>query len=262
MNDLQKATFESFGYEWNAFDVIQPEDEIFWRRYFADIEPGWLKEKIVLDAGCGKGRFSYFTAPLVRWLCAIDGSEAVRAAAKNLGEFENATVIRGDLVASPLQDESFDLVFCLGVIHHLPDPRRGFREICRLVRPGGRLLLYVYSRPSGRGFRRSGLAVATAMRRVTVHLPHPLLRVLSAPLAALLYLLFVIPGRLGAKVPLQTYRRRPLRALWLDTFDRLSAPLEARYVWEDIAPWFEQEGFSVLTKRDDAGLIVLAEKLS
>ncbi len=264
----QRATFESFGYEWNTFDRIQPEDEVFWERYFADVDRDWLRNKVVLDAGCGKGRFAYFTAPLVGWLCAVDGSDAVQAAARNLSSFHNTAVIKGDLLSPPFPAERFDLVFCLGVIHHLPDPRRGFAEICRLVRPGGRLLLYVYSRPTGWGARRLGLAGSSALRRLTIHLPHPVLRALAAPLAALLYAVFVLPGRAGGKLgisplerlPLQTYRGRPLRSLWLDTFDRLSAPLEARYTWDDISPWFDEEGMKVVSRRDDAGLIVLADK--
>lgn len=264
----QSATFESFGYEWNTFDRIQPEDEAFWARYFADVDPDWFRDKVVLDAGCGKGRFAYFTAPLVGLLCAIDGSDAVHAAARNLSAFDNAYVIKGDLLTPPFPEGGFDLVFCLGVIHHLPNPRRGFAEISRLVRPGGRLLLYVYSRPEGWGARKLGLAGSSALRRFTVHLPHPALRALAAPLATLLYALFVLPGRLGGRLgigplerlPLQTYRGRPLRSLWLDTFDRLSAPLEARYTWAEISPWFEEEGMQVLSRRDDAGLIVLAER--
>ena len=50
------------------------------------------------------------------------------------------------------------------------------------------------------------------------------------------------------------------RYLWLDTFDRLSAPLEARYTWEDLAPWFERAGLAVDAVRDDAGLFITAHR--
>ena len=101
-----------------------------------------------------------------------------------------------------------------------------------------------------------------------MRLPHPLLRVLCAPLAGFLYLSLVVPGRLGdvasikrlARLPLQTYRGSPLRSLWLDTFDRLSAPLEKRYVWDEIEPWFRRAGLEVEAVREDAGLIVLARR--
>ena len=87
-------------------------------------------------------------------------------------------------------------------------------------------------------------------------------------MAALLYLVFVIPGALGARfgigalrrLPLHTYRNRPVRSLWLDTFDRFSAPSEARYVWPELEPWFAEAGLVVEAAREDAGWYVVARK--
>ena len=168
----------------------------------------------------------------------------------------------------PFAAESFDFIWCLGVLHHLGDPEAGFEELTRRLAPRGRLLVYVYSRPTQKGVRSLGLTAATLLRRFTVRFPHPMLRALCAPLAGLLYLCVVVPGRLGQltsigpleRLPLQTYRGRPLRSLWLDTFDRLSAPLEKRYVWEEIEPWFQKAGLEVEAVREDAGLIVLARR--
>ena len=86
--------------------------------------------------------------------------------------------------------------------------------------------------------------------------------------AATLYASLVMAGAMGewlhvkrlAELPLAIYRRKPLRSLWLDTFDRLSAPVEHRYVWSEIEPWFEAEGLQVKTVREDAGLYVLAQR--
>lgn len=261
-------TLESFGYEWTTFDKIQPEDSQFWQRYFADVPTNALTNKVALDAGCGKGRFTYFAAPLVDSVVALDGSAAVSAAAENLESFDNCVVVKADITQMPLAQGSFDVIWCLGVLHHLVDPQRGFNELVRRLAPQGLLLIYVYSRSSGRGVRAFGLGMATLLRKITVKLPHPLLRVLCAPLAGLLYLTFVVPGRLGGvmplraldRLPLQTYRGRPLRSLWLDTFDRLSAPIEKRYLWHEIEPWFRAAGLEVEAVREDAGLIVLARK--
>ena len=59
---------------------------------------------------------------------------------------------------------------------------------------------------------------------------------------------------------LAPYRGRPVRVLWLDTFDRLSAPVEHRYVWADIEPWFTAAGLFVRSVRDFGGLTVVAER--
>jgi hypothetical protein len=52
----------------------------------------------------------------------------------------------------------------------------------------------------------------------------------------------------------------PIRSLWLDTFDRLSAPIEHRYVWEDLRPWYAHRGLVVDAMREESGLFVLAHR--
>jgi hypothetical protein len=129
-----------------------------------------------------------------------------------------------------------------------------------LLRPHGRMLVYLYSRPEKLGIRAVGLSAARALRRLTVRLPHGVLRVLSAPIAALLYLFLVLPGRVFRALPLATYRGKPLRSLWLDTFDRLSAPIEYRYVRSEITQMFSRAGLAIEAARDEAGWFVTARK--
>jgi len=263
-----QATFDSFGYEWTTFDRIMPEDAAFWSSHFRDVPFGELRDALALDAGCGKGRFSHFTAPHVAHLVALDGSAAVEAAARNLAAHPNCTVLHADLLAAPLVSGSFGFVYCLGVLHHLPDPQLGFRRLVDLVEPGGLLFVYLYSRARDRGTRRVGLSAARALRTLTTRLPHRVVRGLSAPLALVLYGGLVLPGSWGqrrrierlTRLPLATYRGRPWRSLWLDTFDRLSAPIERRYLWSELEPWFAAEGLVVETVREDAGWFVLARK--
>jgi len=59
---------------------------------------------------------------------------------------------------------------------------------------------------------------------------------------------------------MDAYRGKPLRSLVLDTFDRLSAPVEHRYVWSELAPWFEGAGLTVDAARDETGWFVLAHR--
>lgn len=261
-------TFESFGYEWTHFDRMQPEDEGYFREYFASVDVEMLRDCVALDAGCGKGRYTRFAANYVRAVAALDGSEAVTAAVRNLAELPNVAVVKADLRDAPFFPGSFDFISCLGVLHHLPDPQQGFDVLVRLLAPGGRLLIYVYSRPGSPGVRAFALEGARILRLVTVRLPHRLTRALAAPIALCLYVAVVVPGSIGervglaalARLPLVAYRKRPLRSLWLDTFDRLSAPLERRYVWPEIRSWFEKAGLEVESVVDRAGLTVLARR--
>ncbi len=263
-----EATFASFGYEWNAFADIREEDESFAEIYFRDLDLPGLAGKVGLDAGCGKGRYTRVLSRHLGAEVALDGSVAAEAAARNLAGFENTTVIRSDLRAAPFEPGSFDFISSLGVLHHLDDPRKGFDRLVELLAPGGQILIYLYSRPNHIGLRSSALKMATATRKVTVRLPHKTLKRLSAPIAAGLYGAFVAPGKFGedhnfpglAHLPMDAYRGKPLRSLVLDTFDRLSAPVEYRYVWEDLRPWFEEAGLVVDAARDETGWFVLAHK--
>lgn len=268
MDAVTDRTFESFGYEWTTFADIRPEDDGYWLEYTADVPWDGLTDAVGVDIGCGKGRYTRPTARRLAGLVALDGSEAVVAAASNLGGEPNVLVVRADLRDDVVADEGFDFVSCLGVLHHLADPHAGFARIARLLAPRGVLLVYLYSRPEGRGMRAAALRMATILRKATVRVPHRVLRPLCYPLAAVLYGLFVVPGAIGerrkvkqlADLPLDVYRGSPLRSLWLDTFDRLSAPLEHRYTWDDVRPWVEAAGLDLLAARTWGGLVITCRK--
>lgn len=261
-------TFASFGFEWNTFDDVREEDESFAEVYFRDVDLDGLAGKVGLDAGCGKGRYTRFLAARLGAVAALDGSSAVEAAARNLRTYPSAVVVQSDLRSAPFADGSFDFVSSLGVLHHLDDPKEGFLRLVDLMAPGGQMLLYLYSRPATAGLRAAALRAAAALRTVTVRMSHRNLKMVSTPMAALLYWGVVVPGHWGerhgvsalARLPMDAYRGKPLRSLELDTFDRLSAPVENRYVWADLAPWFDDAGLVVDAARDETGWFVLAHK--
>jgi SAM-dependent methyltransferase len=261
-------TFSSFGYEWNAFDEVRDEDEEFAAIYFADLDLPALAGKVGLDAGCGKGRFTRILARHLDGMVGLDGSDAVEAAARNLGDLPNVVIVKSDLRRAPFAPGSFDFISCLGVLHHLDRPEEGFRALVERLAPGGQLLLYLYSRPGTTDVRAVALTLASFVRTLTVRMPHPLLKALSGPIAALLYGGVVAPGRWGqrrgikalAGLPMDTYRDKPFRSLVLDTFDRLSAPVEHRYVWSELEPWFAEAGLVVDAARDQTGWFITAHR--
>ena len=267
-SDATARTFASFGYEWTTFSESRDEDEHYADHYLRDLDLGRLTGAVGLDAGCGRGRYTRFLAPHLRSVVALDGSDAVVSAARNLRHLHNAVVVRSDLRRAPFTDQSFGFIASFGVLHHLEDPRRGFESLIRLLAPGGVLSLYLYSRPEQAGARGLGLAAAAALRRLTVRLPHRNLRRLCTPIAGLLFATVVIAGRLGdtfgirrlSALPMGTYRDKPFRSLVLDTFDRLSAPIEHRFTWEELSAWFGESGLVVDSARDDSGWFVVAHR--
>jgi SAM-dependent methyltransferase len=99
------------------------------------------REDVVLDAGCGSGRvFQHRLAGRVRRVVGIDVTNEPR-------ENENIDdATKGDLRALPYRDAQFDMVIVSHVAEHLTDPEPVFRELARVLRPGGRLLLLTPNR--------------------------------------------------------------------------------------------------------------------
>jgi len=141
---------ESFGLQWNRFARTQLDSALGTRRSENRFvrETQWhtaqLKGKLVLDAGCGSGRFSEIALKLGASLIAIDYSNAVDAAYENLNS-ENLLIVQGDLANLPIQSQSLDFVFCIGVLQHTKNPDRIVAELLRCLKPGGELTLTFYT---------------------------------------------------------------------------------------------------------------------
>jgi ubiquinone/menaquinone biosynthesis C-methylase UbiE len=104
--------------------------------------------KTCLDAGCGGGRGSILMARAgARQVLSYDLSEQnVDTTAARAREFglRNIKTMTGTLLDIPLDDESVDIVWCNGVLHHTVDTDRSLREVCRVLRRGGWMWLYLY----------------------------------------------------------------------------------------------------------------------
>ena len=140
----------SFGYQWKAFAKLQLDSyngTRFSEERFRAIT-GWerrdLEGKRVLDAGCGAGRFAEVASRVFgAWVTAVDLSEAVEACRENLMP-DPPAVCQASIYEMPFRDGAFDFVYSIGVIQHTPDPARAIRSLCRMVKPGGMLALWIY----------------------------------------------------------------------------------------------------------------------
>jgi SAM-dependent methyltransferase len=146
--DKQKThTARSFGYKWKKFAVI---DHHYKKNFLDEIFPldyrTFFKGKTVLDAGTGIGIPCYCIAEHgAKEVFAVDITESIRIAYENTKEFNNICVAQADIYKMPFKRNSFDVVVCVAVLQHLPNPWEAFDELLSFVKPGGTLILWVYA---------------------------------------------------------------------------------------------------------------------
>ena len=106
----------------------------------------------VLECACGTGLLSGVIAPRCRRLVATDFSEKMlRRAEKKYGRCQNVTFERGNILQLDYPDECFDAVVAANVIHLLDEPLQALRELDRVCRRGGRIIVPTYMNGTDRG---------------------------------------------------------------------------------------------------------------
>ena len=244
---------DSFGLQWNRFARTQIDSALGTNRSRDRFihETLWNKEKLkgklVLDAGCGSGRFSEITTGFGARLIAIDYSSAVDAASENLSS-ENLLIAQGDLANLPLPNESLDFVYCIGVLQHTRNPERIVAELLRCLKPGGEITLTFYENSSW----HVRFYAKYLIRPVTKRLPNKFLlnfidRTSSVwfPVTNLLFRLprplsrffrFIIP--IANYVEFSYTQNQDARAeAILDTFDMLSPSFDRPIKKSEILKW-------------------------
>ena len=143
---------EHFGWQWNRFPKTQldsftklpiSEDRI--RLAFGDELWNSLRGKHVLECGCGAGRFTEVLLKQGTMLTSVDLSSAVEANARNCPIDGSHRIAKADIMRLPFQPRQFDVVMCLGVIQHTPDPEATIAALYGQVRPGGYLVIDHYT---------------------------------------------------------------------------------------------------------------------
>lgn len=140
----------SFSYEWNKWSRVQldpasggseSEDTFTEKTGFTAAD---LKGKLVLDVGCGAGRFLEVVSRWGARAIGIDFSFAVEASQVNLGQRPNVDIIQADVFELPFRNEIFDVIFSIGVLHHTRDTREAFLALPRHVKEGGQIAVWLY----------------------------------------------------------------------------------------------------------------------
>lgn len=247
----------SFGQQWHWYRAVQLESDRaqeLTRARFREAT-GWtdddLRGRLVLEAGCGAGRFTRLLAESGAEVYAFDYSGAVDACRETVDAAPNVFLAQGDLTMAPFRESAFDRVLSLGVLQHTPDPRASFLALVRHVKPGGEIAVDVY-RKRGRVDRWGS---KYWVRPLTSRLPPQLLRRIVEwyvprwlPIDTRLARVPRLGRFLSAVIPCWNYTGMiedpdELRA-WavLDTFDALSPRYDQPQTIEAVEEWVEAAG--------------------
>lgn len=252
----------NFGNEWSWFSQTQLDQgsraeshDTFFQK------TGWVPEqlagKTVLDVGCGMGRFADIASRYGARVVGIDLSRAVDAAQANLGDRDNVVIIQADVFKLPFRPESFDLIYSIGVLHHTPSTERAFRGLTSLLKPGGKIAIWVYSdEPRLRPY----YVVSDVLRRFTSRMDQPRLLRLCRRVAPLGRVYRTRFGRyLSPALPVSSHPNPEWRVL--DTFDWYAPKYQWRHTWQEVEGWFYAEGLQEV-KRNSVPVAIVGSRPS
>lgn len=231
---------DSFSHQWAQFNY---DNDLTWGKSADERIEEFLRQlevhavdvkgKMVLDAGCGNGILSEAIKRLGARVIATDVSESVFAASQRFRQHDDLLFVRADLMQSAFAPSSFDIIYSGGVLHHTPNTRRAFETLALLLRPGGSIFVWLYSRVSGKRYMAK-----LALRRAMAPLPVRIKHVLITPLVAQ-----------------NALRHRSDNVSWRERFLVQLDYFTPRYRWEhtpvEVHEWFRSLGLKDVRTTDE-----------
>ncbi|MEZ4590351.1 MAG: methyltransferase domain-containing protein [Chloroflexota bacterium] len=256
-------TAAAFGWEWQKFSYLH--DVETYQEQFLDwvfpITPSFFENKVVLDAGCGMGRFSIVCSRFgAKEVFGLDASDSVEAAYDNAKKFPHVHILQGDIHRLPFRqgtDAEIDFAFSIGVLHHLDNPQKGFSAIVKHLKRDGTIFAWVYGRENNGWLVNFVNPVRTML---TSNLPRRVLYFISwlitlflHPVAAWIYR----PINRSKRVKwLSKYLFYNDYLVWLGqfsflhnhhvVFDHLVAPVAFYLTKEEFEQWFFDEDMALV----------------
>src|SRR5271155_3210734 len=248
----------NFGFQWNRFSTIQVDEvmhnDLSRDRFYKTT--GWptrMEGQRILEAGCGAGRFTQLALETGAEVFSFDLSSAVEAAWRNNSSARNLSMFQASIYEIPLRKDSFDKIFCMGVLQHCPDVAAAFRSLLPFLRPGGEIVIDVYEKQSG--FPPLKYIVRPILRPLGSQGIYKLLTWLIPPafeIKKALHHIPVVGPQIGRLIPIGPISHAP-RLIYTDeqlkqvkilsALDMYSPVYDQPQSMETVQRWFADAGF-------------------
>ncbi len=230
---------ESFGHQWTSFEVAHDDED---RATFA-AKTGFplsdLAGKVILDAGCGGGRYAKICGEAGATVFGADHTRAVDKARQLCSHLPNINFVQADLKHLPFEPASFDFVFSIGVMHHDADTQSVFDAVAAMVKPGGRYSVWLYRKNQWwQEIMNSGLRAITTRMRSSVLMPF-------CHVGAVLGGLPIVNKSLNKIINFSAHPSYENRVC--DTFDWWAPKYQYHHTVDELSVWFHEAGFTDLT---------------
>ena len=212
--------------EWHAqWSLFEDDERFLFEEWIRPFTIAGFRGQSALEVGCGGGQHTCYVAEVAQSVTAVD-LNTVEIARERTRRFSNVELVEADIASLDL-GRTFDVVFCVGVIHHTDDPDRTFEGLYRHCRPGGTVIVWTYS-AEGNALMR--FIVEPLRKYVLRHLPRRVVYGFSSLLTAALYPAVHTVYRIEALRFLpyfeyfRNFRRLSFDRNRLNIFDKLNAP--------------------------------------
>jgi SAM-dependent methyltransferase len=229
---------ESFGLQWNKYEVAHDDEDRATFQAKTGVALESLKGLRVLDAGCGGGRYCKVAGEAGAEVFGADHTHAVDKASRLCGHLSNVRFVQADLKHLPFARGSFDFAFSIGVMHHDADTRAVFDAVAPMVKPGGKLSVWLYRRNQWWQER-----INDAIRRRTIHMPAQRLE-RYCRFGAWLGGLPIINRTLNKIVNFSAHPTWENRVC--DTFDWFAPQYQYHHTVDELLGWFRDAGYTDL----------------
>jgi len=249
--NLKEKTKKNFAFSWEKFADIY-EDPTDFLNWIYPKDRNFFKDKIVLDAGCGTGKHAFFASQFgAKKVIAFDLSNSLETAYSITSSTQNVHIIQADIYNLPFK-EKFDFIYSIGVLHHLPEPEKGFKNLTEFLKDKGWLSIWVY------GYEGTGLVrkiIDPIRKNITIKLPPRLVYFFSFFLGIIFYFIakgiykplnrYKITRKILKYLPMNTYllymSKFNLSHNFNSVFDQLIAPITYYFTKEEVENWFKKQ---------------------